>query len=254
VTADGVGAVVQRARVFVDAHGDALQRARAAVLAGEPAHDAVESQLGDCADPRGALRALAVLDALRVRRGRAVERAAAVLAAAQQPDGSWRLGDEADEAAAIATTAAVAGLLAKTPCVRLTVLDAAAAWLAARWGPERAQGGDVRLIGGYAGFFANFDHELSDPALQWCGRELERGFRSGALDALAVARVFAFCDARGLPGAQLDASEVVLSLLASQGADGGFAPALPETQRIEATLDALAALGRLAPAREPLGR
>jgi hypothetical protein len=42
----------------------------------------------------------------------------------------------------------------------------------------------------------------------------ERGFRTGAIDALATARVFALCDAQALPGARLAADEVVLSLAA----------------------------------------
>jgi hypothetical protein len=128
------------------------------------------------------------------------------------------------------------------------VLRAASAFLAARWGPERVQSGDPIAIGAWAQWFANTDDELADAGLQWCGRELERGFRTGAIDALATARVFALCDAQALPGARLGAEEVVLSLTAAQAADGGFGAGWdPTPVRVEATLDALAALARLAP-------
>ncbi|RIK90397.1 MAG: hypothetical protein DCC71_25565, partial [Proteobacteria bacterium] len=144
--------------------------------------------------------------------------------------------------------ATVAGRLARTTCVRPAVLRAAGALLAGAWSPDRVQGGDVAAIAAWAQFFANVDHELSDAGLQWCGRELERGFRTGTIAPLDAARVFAACDAQALPGARLSAEEVALSLVASQQPDGGFgSPADPAHARVEATLDALAALRRLAP-------
>ena len=255
MSADGGSDLVARARAFVLAHGDALQRARATALFDAGARDAVCELLGAIEDAASAATAIAVLDAIGVRRGAAVDRAVAMLSAAQRDDGSWSFGgkpDAGDEDARVVTTAQIAGHLAKIPCARPKVLRAAGAFLAAHWSPDRVQGGDPRAIAGYAQWYANTDDELSDAALQWCGRELERGFRTGAIDALASARVFALCDARALPGARLTADEVVLSLAAEQSPDGGFGPApAPVGARVEATLDALAAMQRLDPRSEP---
>jgi hypothetical protein len=241
--------VAWRARDFVLEHGDALQRARAEAFFDAKLRDAVCRGVA-CADPATAETALAVLDALGVWRGAQVERAVEVLAAAQRDAGSWsRAGrDDDDDDARVVATAQIAGLLAKTPFARPALLQAASRFLTARWGPERVQSGDPVAIAGWGQWFANADDELSDEGLQWCGRELERGFRTGAIDALAAARVFARCDAQSLPGARLGADEVVLSLAAAQSTDGGFgAPFEPPPLRVEATLDALAALARLAP-------
>jgi hypothetical protein len=204
--------------------------------------------LGAVDDAESAATAIAKLDAIGVRRGAEVEHAVAILSAAQRDDGSWSPVGGTDEPARIVTTAQIAGSLAKTTCARPKVLRAAGAYLAAHWGPERVQDGDPRAIAGFAQWYANTDDELSDAALQWCGRELERGFRTGAIDALDTARVFALCDAQALPGARLSADEVVLSLAAMQATDGGFGAGFdPIPRRVEATLDALAALARLAP-------
>jgi hypothetical protein len=248
MTVAGQGGVALRARDFVLAHGDALQRARAAAFFDAASREAVRAQLAPFEDARGAASALAVLDALGVRRGAEVERAVELLSAAQRDDGSWARRDGDGDDARVVATAHVAGLLAKTPFARPALLRAAAAFLAPRWGPERVQSGDPVAIAAWAQWFANADEDLSDAGLQWCGRELERGFRSGAIDALAAARVFALCDAQALPGARLGAAEVVPSLMAAQAADGGFGAGWdPIVQRVEATLDALAALARLAP-------
>lgn len=248
MSAAGQGDLVARARAFVLAHGDALQCACVTALFDPGARGAVCAQLGAIDDAASGATAIAVLDRVGLRRGAEVERAVALLAAAQRDDGSWSLCGEPDASARVVATAQIAGLLAKTPYARPAVLRAASAFLAAHWGPERVQGGDPRAIAAFAQWYANTDDELSDAALQWCGRELERGFRTGVIDALATARVFALCDAQALPGAQLAADEVVLSLAAAQAADGGFGPvAAPVAARVAATLDALAALARLAP-------
>ena len=248
MSAGGQGDLVTRARGFVLAQGDALQRSRALALFDSSEHRAVCALLGAIDAAEGAATALDVLDAIGVRRGAEVERAVAILAAAQREDGSWSLAGETDESARVVATAQIAGHLAKTICARPAVLRAAGAFLAAHWGPERVQSGDPRAIAGFSHWYANTDDELSDAALQWCGRELERGFRTGAIDALGTARVFALCDAQSLPGARLSADEVVLSLAAMQATDGGFGAGFdPIPRRVEATLDALAALARLTP-------
>ena len=248
MSAAGQGDLVARARSFALAHGDALQRARVTALFDPSERSTVCALLGAIDAAESAATALEVLDAIGLRRGADVERAVAILAAAQRDDGSWSLAGDTDENARVVTTAQIAGQLAKTRCARPAVLRAASAFLAAHWGPERVQGGDPELIAGFAQWYANTDDELSDAALQWCGRELERGFRTGAIDALGTARVFALCDAQALPGARLAADEVVLSLAAAQAPDGGFGPASsPVAARVEATLAALAALQRLDP-------
>jgi hypothetical protein len=61
-----------------------------------------------------------------------------------------------------------------------------------------------------------------------------------------VARVFLRARARALPGASIEVSEVVATLLAEQAADGGWS-AEPEMPRTLATLEAVEALLRLGP-------
>jgi hypothetical protein len=245
VNAAGIGEAMARARDFALAHGDPLQRARARATLDPDLRGEVERALGAIDAPVTAVAALEVLDALGVRDGAAVERAVSVLAAAQQPDGSWAA--DPDEAGVVAT-AAIAGLLAKTHCVRAGVLERAAHWLEERYARERIEAGGADALVAWAQFFANAAHERGDEGLQWCGRALERGFRSGALDAVAASRVFLRCDAPALPGARLGATDVALGLLAAQAGDGGFGrPGADPGARVEATLDALAALCRLTP-------
>ena len=84
---------------------------------------------------------------------------------------------------------------------------------------------------------------MADEALQWCGRELERGFRTGSIDAVRTARVFALCDAAALPGARLRADEVAAALLREQDSDGAFGA---EPARLRATCEAALGLRQLA--------
>jgi hypothetical protein len=237
--------VARRARGFVAAHGDAQQRVRAELLFDAAPRAALDAAFAPIDTDAAALRALEQLDAAGVHEGPVAERAAARLAAAQEADGGWSCVPALEQGAAAAL---VAGLLAKTRFARTAVLRAAGRRVAASWAPERVEGGAAAALAAYACFFANTDHEIADGALQWCGRELERGFRNGSIDALAAGRVFALCDAQALPGARLSADEVALSLAAAQADDGGFAPAAGDVAaRVEATLAALAALRRLTP-------
>jgi len=262
---DGIARARERALRFVEATGDERARHRARALAGAaPASQLVEwlerhaSEGGGAASAaaaasgaelaaaRATLAALADLGALH---GSLVERAVATLAAAQRADGSFAPAGEASETAAIEATGRLLGLLARTPCVRASLLDAGAVWLAARFSPERVQGFAWGPLAAYAAAFSNVPHEDADAILQWCGRELERGFRAGAFDGVATARVLLDCDAPSLPGARLAAQEVVVSILGAQQGDGGFAPGAGGADRVERSLDALAALARLAGAR-----
>ena len=241
---------LERARDFVAREGSALDRQRADALTGnapaDPARAALEAlQQGDGAfaampghavgPVRATLEGLWVLSELRIRHAPACERAAVFLGACQAADGSF--GDEGEDRATV--TGLVGGALGGSPYARPELLAAAGDFLAAGFAPESVQ--DWDRLAGTAAFFANVDHERGDEILQWCGRELERGFRSGRFGAVATARVFTLCDAVGLPGARLDPGEVIAGVLTEQDADGGW----PGADRVAASLDAALALVRL---------
>ena len=119
--------------------------------------------------------------------------------------------------------------------------------IAETFSPDRVQGFVWDVVAAYAHYFANAPHEEADPILQWCGRELERGFRARRFDAVRTARVFLWCEAAALPGARIESGEVLASVRAEQEPDGGWLclddPAA--SARVEHTLDALAVLARL---------
>ena len=90
-----------------------------------------------------------------------------------------------------------------------------------------------------------YPHELSDAALQWCGRELERSFRGRRLSLLEAGRLFVRCEARSLPATRLDGREIVPALLATQRADGSFGSGDSEARsRVDDTLEAILVLLR----------
>ena len=245
MTPDGVDEALARARGFVEASGGELARLRLAVLLGAAPAARLAGVVGWRPESgvAGALAALAALDGRHGLRGGEVERAVAWLADVQDADGGW---SAASEPARVVVSGLLAGFLAKASCARPAQLDRAGAFLAASWGPERVQGGDFGMLAGYAHFFAHRPHELADGALQWCGRELERGFRARAFDAVRTALVFARCDAHALPGARIAPAELGEALLAEQAADGGFGlPVAPDAERVDATLDALVGLRHL---------
>jgi hypothetical protein len=245
----------ERAAAFARAHGDALACARADALVGvAPAERALAALAAE--DAEGALaplqRLLGVCDDLGALHAPLVERACVHLARCQRSDGSWRDTPTTGHDAAIPTTGMLAGHLAKTRFARPETLAAAGVFLAAHWSPQRVKGSRWHDLVAYAHAFANIDHEAADEILQWCGRELERGFRTRAFDAVQTARVLVCCDAHSLPGARLDAAELVQALLAEQTDDGSWpatgtaAPAdEPPCARVERALDGLVALRRL---------
>ena len=226
----------ERALAFVGAHGDEAAVLRAEALAGRGAVDRALAALGAPSSVPEALALLGAADDLGGLRSPLAERGVAWAEAAQAEDGSW--GD-------LFATGMLGGYLGKTLSVRPRTLEAAGAWLGRAWAPERVKGGDWEAIAAFAHFFANVPHELSDAALQWCGRELERGYRSGAFDALGAARVLCWCDADAMPGARLGVAELRDAVLALQQPDGGW-PAAGGSPgaRVARTLDALVALGR----------
>lgn len=242
---------MQRAAAFVESAGDEVAIGCARALIGtQPASVVVElvRDLGSEPSVGRLLRTLGILGDLRCTRATPVERACDSLAASQQSDGSWSDRESAAEDERIFSTGMIAGYLAKTPFVRQSTLDAAADYLAARWSPDRVKGSAWGANAAYFHCFALVRHEQADAILQWCGRELERGFRTGVYDAVRTARVFALCNAHALPGSRLATAELVARILDEQMGDGGYA--LPgdssRRARVSHTLDALAALERFA--------
>ena len=233
-----------RAASFIEAHGDATARLRADALLGRADADQVLARLApDCT--ASLARALAIGDDLRALSDAHVRGWTERLAASCAPDGGWEHGAPLE--VRLFTTGMIGGHLAKTRWARSEVINGAADFLARHWTPDRVQGGSWRAIAAHAHLFANTDHELADAVLQWCGRELGRGFATGLFDAAHTARVLVHCDTHALPGSALRAPDLVAALLAEQRADGGWPAWVGEGERdrVEATLDALVALIRL---------
>ena len=136
------------------------------------------------------------------------------------------------------------GILARSPSAPVGLLAAAADWLAARFTPDAVKGFRWRPLAAYAAAFSNLPHDEGDGILQWCGRELERGFRAGRFDPVQVARLLLWCDTPSLPGGQVSASEVLPLLVAAQADDGAFRPGAPRAETLQASWDALVALLR----------
>ena len=252
-----------RAVAFVEAFGDGFSAWRAAALvAGRPLQacplpDGVAQRPdGSFADPdspgsehalAALLRVIGALDDLRALHLPVAERACTHLAATQADDGSWGPAD-ASEDDRIFFTGMLGGHFGKTRVARMSMLAGAGDYLAERFSPERVQDFAWRAIAAYAHYFANVPHEAGDAVLQWTGRELERGLRTGRFDAVQTGRVLLYVDSPALPGGRVDAAEVVDRILTEQAGDGGWLR--PEDRAPEArvahTLDALAALVRFA--------
>lgn len=251
-----------RALAFVEACGDRFAIARARALAvGRTPEDlclpdgAIQRPDGSIGLAGGSTPEfesellLCVLGAAADLRGLhlpVVERACGHLEAVQAGDGSWGAAAEPEERK-IVRTGMIAGHLGKTRFARESMLSRAGDYIGERFTPDLVQNFNWPVIAAYANYFANVPHEESDAVLQWIGRELERGFRSGRFDGVQTARVLLYAEAPSLPGGRVDAGEAVERLLAEQQRDGGWLrlddPAL--SARIEHTLDALTALVRL---------
>lgn len=273
---EAIADALWHAHRFVEEHGDDDAKSRAAALfrfdpaavakreatlaaRAAEARGASEDAAGH--DPRVAIALLAGLAEIGRVRGHGAAEIAAWIAPAQRPDGSFRApGFEADPDPALPSfatrdrdplylTGALGALLARSAAVGWPVIDAAGAFLAARFTPDLVEGGPWHGLAAYGAFFANAPHDESDAILQWIGRELEKGFRSGRLDPLAAARVLVACDARGLPGASLDPRELAAALADVRSADGGFGRG-DARARVAASIDAVGALLHLlGPAR-----
>ena len=198
----------------------------------------------DVPDPiAGTLLSLSRLADLRGLHGPGVERAVRFLASSQLEDGSWgRSGPSAD--LRLFATGMLAGILGRTPYARPHVLAQAGSFIAIAEPHERIERDGWPALAAFARFFTNVQHERGDELLQWCGRELERGFRTRRLDAESCARVLLYCDAVALPGARLEPAELLASLFEDQAADGGFDALCPDgpRARVSGTLDAMLAI------------
>ncbi len=198
----------------------------------------------------GTLEALLVAADARLLHGDWIDGAARALERLQAPDGAFRIGPErveSGEGSDVFFTGMVAGMLGRTPVSRPETLERAGAFLDSRFAPDAVEHDGYPALMAYSLFFTNVGHELSDEALQWCGRALEKGFRSRRHDAVATMRVLLACDAQAMPGATFDVVELLERVLEEQARDGGFAelalggPAVRTTQ----TFDAMFAIVRL---------
>jgi hypothetical protein len=258
MTSSGVDAAFARARSFVAGLGDGLARVRAGAVLGDVppgalsaalrARQAEDGSFGLAGDAvAGTFSGLAVLADADVVDGPEVARAVAWLESRQEADGGWSPPPGAAPGARLVLAGLVAGLLARGSCARGASLARAGRLLAEGWTPDRVRGGDFGMIAAYAGFFARTPHPLSDAGLQWCGRELERAFRSGRLGPLQTARVLVLADAPALPGGRIPPEDLVAALLETQSDDGGWLGGeAPAVRRADATVEALVALRRLA--------
>jgi len=259
---------LEGALAFVDAEGDALSRLRARVAlraaAADELGDRIEwARVDDGAfeefSPaaagwlgrllhavrverrlRGSLEALMLLgDGGQLHRGCA-ERAVRFVEGRQHEDGSF--GPlSGDLGPRLAVTGIAAGLLARSLVARPAHLEAAGDFLGSAWSPERIEAGRWPELVGYSMFHTNAPDELSDETLQWCGRELERGFRSHRTEALGVLQVLLACHVGSLPGASFAPEELLERLLGEQAADGGFDALCPDGPafRVGPTIDAM---------------
>jgi hypothetical protein len=259
------GEARKRAIAYARARGDELVRTAAAVLADDAPPARVAAALADRQRPDGgfdrlpgaaageigrACRALSLLDDVRALRGPVVERIVRHAATLRCAGGGFE--DEAcrREEDRLVATGMLVGFLARARCARESLLLEASDWLAARFAPERVQGFAWPMIAAYAHAFASFPHDEADGVLQWCGRELERGFRARAWEALRTVRLLAWCGAPVFPGARLGRGELLAALVAEQHEDGGFgAPDAEPAERAARALDAAVGLALLGPAR-----
>lgn len=228
----------------------------------------LESLDDDAAAIVGSFEALAIAADARALHAGWVEPTVRFLESRQQPDGAYRVsgrisdqiddpvseGPGASDAARESSiesdvfwTGMVAGMLGRLPVARPEGLEAAGVWLAERFSPEAVEHDGFPALCAYAHFFTNVAHDLSDEALQWCGRALEKGFRSRRLEAVATLRVLLLCDAQAMPGASFDVGELLGRLLEEQAGDGGYAELSPGglATRTTQTFDAMLAIVRL---------
>ena len=256
---------------FVRAHGDELAELRAHVaLRAEPVAKWVEAlqalQQGDGSFAPsdvsgggwlgrelqsrgvddalcGTLEALALFSEVRQDDAACVEAAVRFVEVRQRGDGSFAAGVSSGDAE-IVITGVAAGSLGRSRYARPEILAAAGSWLGERFSPDRVEQGHFAERAAFAMYYSNAPDDASDEALQWCGRELERGFRSHACESLAVMQVLLACQVGSLPGATFAPEELLERLLEEQARDGGFDALAPEgpAARVGTTIDAMRAI------------
>ena len=197
----------------------------------------------------GTLEALLVAADAGLFHGAWLERAVRALEGRQAADGAFRVGRRsvAGEQSDVFYTGMVAGMLGRTPVSKPETLERAGEFLVAHFSPDAVEHDGYSALMAYSLFFTNVGHELSDEALQWCGRALEKGFRSRRHDAVATIRILLSCDAQAMPGAKFEVAELLDRLLAEQARDGGFAELAlgGPAARTAQTFDAMLAIVRL---------
>ena len=209
----------------------------------------------------GTLEALLLAGDAKVLHADWVESAVHFLESRQAEDGSYRVPtvgvDRAADQADVFWTGMIAGILGRTPVSRPSHLEAAGRFLSERFDPDLVEHDGYAALIAYAHFYTNVPDDEADETLQWCGRALEKGFRSRQLDAVATVRVLLTCDAQAMPGATFDVVELLERLMEEQAGDGGFAELSLDgpTTRTSQTLDAMLAIVRLCAAldAEPEG-
>ena len=265
---------------FVREHGDSLSELLAyVVLRAEPAARLVEvlascqardgsfapfapasrgwvgRVLHECGvedELRGTLEALALFSGARQDDAACAESAVRFVESMQLEDGSFAADpsgrtdgtDGAGESNSVVVTGIAAGSLGRSRFSRPEILAGAGAWLGERFSPDRVEQGHSAERAAFAMYYSNAPDELADEALQWCGRELERGFRSCALESLAVMQVMLACQVGALPGASFAPEELLERLLGEQAADGGFDALSAEGReaRVGPTIDGMRAI------------
>ena len=199
----------------------------------------------------GTLEALLLAGDAKVLHADFVEGAVAFLESQQAPDGAFRIptidpgpaGTHAD----IFWTGMIAGILGRTPVSRTSHLEAAGRFLSERFDPELVEHDGYSALLGFAHYYTNVAHDDADEFLQWCGRALEKGFRSRTLETVATVRVLLTCDAQAMPGATFEVVEILDQLMEEQAGDGGFAELSLDgpASRTSQTFDAMLAIVRL---------
>jgi len=175
-----------------------------------------------------------------------VEEIAPHIGTLQLPDGSWgALAVPAEER--VFATGMLAGHLARTRAARPAVLRRAGDFLGGLFEPERVAGRSWPALAAFAAWYSSTSDDAADAALQWIGRELERGHRQGLHDAVHTVRVLLHCDASAVPGAAIVPAALLEALLVEQGEDGGFAELAmgPDVERVTPTFDAMLGIIRL---------
>ncbi|MDG2335054.1 MAG: hypothetical protein P8Q97_12570 [Myxococcota bacterium] len=271
-----IGALRERAAsaleaglVFIEAHGEELTRLRVRTLLGAETRETCAAEIeayqadngsfpllglarggapglaaarvaGLAPEVLGTLEALVALSDLGLHHHPCIDGAAVFLQSIQADDGTWGASGGPPESRLFAT-GMLAGLLGRTRVVRPELLEAAGEYLGSIFNPEKISGRQWESLTAFGVFFTNVGHDLADSALQWIGRELERGYRTRAYDAGLTVRTLLHCQSLAVPGASLDPALLLIDLLAEQATDGGFAEFSEgnDATRVEPTLDAM---------------